>query len=267
MDEERTKSSDYCPVTVTGMAGYVRFAVNGARVVAREWGEVAIRDLLALGTLYDWAAAQQSPDLMQGRGVSYGVMFPSGVESPGPTAVVVRRNRHGGMLRFLTGDRFIQPTRALLELETSVRLAAAGVSTPEVIACAVYPIAGVFARSDVMTRRLPEGADFPAAWRNVDHSGRQLLLAEVAALLRALARAGARHADLNLKNIYISGNGTTLRGYVLDVDRVTFPGTGDAGERNFRRLARSARKWRDRWGLDIGEDALARLADLAREKA
>jgi hypothetical protein len=249
------------------MAGYVRFEVNGVRIVVREWGEAAIREQLTYGTLYDWAAAQHSPDLMQGRGVNYGVMFPAGVEPPGPTAVVVRRNRHGGMLRFLTKDNFIQPTRALLELETSIRLAAAGVSTPEVIACVVYPIAGVFARSDVMTRRLPEGVDFPAAWRNADQSVRQLLLAEVAAQLRSLAMAGAWHADLNLKNIYIAGTITTLKGYVLDVDRVTFPGAGDVSVRNFRRLARSTRKWRDRWGLDIGEDALERLADLALEKA
>jgi hypothetical protein len=71
---------------------------------------------------------------------------------------------------------------------------------------------------------------------------------------------------LNLKNIYIAGSGADRTAYLLDVDRVTFPGGGDIAARNFTRLARSVRKWRTRWGLDFDEDSLARLADLAGEK-
>jgi hypothetical protein len=248
------------------MPGYVQFSWHGVQVVIRDWGTRAIREILASGTLYDWGGAQTVSDRLQGRGVSYGLLFPAGTEPGATTAVVVRRNRHGGLLRFVTGDCFLMPTRAPHELATSVRLAAAGVPTPEVIATVVYPLAGILARCDVMTRRLPPGADFPEVWRQTDRAGREQLLVRVAELLLALARGGAWHADLNLKNIYMAGSGDTLQGYVLDVDRVTFPGSGDVGQRNLRRLSRSARKWRERWGLDIGEDDLMLLADLAREK-
>ena len=116
-----------------------------------------------------------------------------------------------------------------------------------------------------MTRRLPEGDDLPAAWKKANNAGHDSMLLAVARLLNSLALAGAWHADLNLKNIYIAGAGADLTAYLLDVDRVTFPGGGGISARNFKRLARSARKWRVRWGLDVDEDSLARLADLAGE--
>ena len=116
-----------------------------------------------------------------------------------------------------------------------------------------------------MTRRLPEGDDLPAVWEKTGKSERKPLLVAVANLLNALAVAGAWHADLNLKNIYIAGTGTDLTAYLLDVDRVTFPGSRDIATRNFTRLARSARKWRVRWGLDFDEDSLSRLAALVGE--
>ncbi|MEI6703687.1 MAG: hypothetical protein WCL71_09155, partial [Deltaproteobacteria bacterium] len=68
------------------------------------------------------------------------------------------------------------------------------------------------------------------------------------------------------KNIYIAGVGTDQTAYLLDVDRVTFPEGRDIADRNFKRLTRSARKWRERWGLDFDEDSLAQLAALAEVK-
>lgn len=247
-------------------AGYLDFTVAGVRVLARDWAAQALREALACATLYEWAAAQKSPDLMRGRGISYGVELPAGTATRPSTPVVVRRNRHGGLLRFLTGEHFLLPTRAPLELEISVRLERASIPTPEVIACVVYPAAGLFGRSDVMTRRLPAGDDLPAVWRDADASAREGLLIAVAGLLRALTRAGAWHADLNLKNIYIAGQAAAPQAFLLDVDRVSFPETAEVAGRNFERLARSARKWRERWGLDFGEDALAKLDLLAQER-
>jgi 3-deoxy-D-manno-octulosonic acid kinase len=245
--------------------GYESWSVGGKRVLARVWAADALREALAAGTLYRWAALQKSPDEMRGRGISYGVCLPAGVGLERSTEVVVRRNRHGGLLRFLTGEHFLLPTRAPFELETALRLAAAGVPTPEVIACAVYPVAGVFGRSDVMTRRLPRGDDLPAVWRDADPARREALLAAVASLLCRLKAAGAWHADLNLKNIYIAGEGEAVEPYLLDVDRVTFPQSADVHKLNFERLARSARKWRERRGLDFPEHAIGELASLALE--
>lgn len=265
MTELHSSQPDFQGCRAEPVDGYVRFNLGHYRVVACEWAAPAIREALARGTLHQWAAAQEKRDPMRGRGISYGVLLPAGPAPDFRTAVVVRRNRHGGLFRFLTGEYFLMPTRAPLELATALRLAGAGVATPQVISYAVYPFSGIFARSDVMTRRLPEGADFPDVWRQSDEPGREALLRAVARLLGDLARAGAWHADLNLKNIYIAGRATDMTPYVLDVDRVSFPG-GNCASRNFQRLARSVRKWRDKWGLDFTEDALERLAVLAQEK-
>lgn len=242
--------------------GYIQLERKGCRAVVLDWAASETARALDSGTLHEWAALQSVREEMRGRGVIYSVALPT---IP-PTPVVVRRNRHGGLLHGLTGEYFLKPTRAPLELETSLRLAAAGIPTPEVIAYAVYPAAGIFARSDVMTRRLPDGDDAPAAWKRAGTADRNLLLLAVARLLMALSAAGAWHADLNLKNIYIAGTGANRTAYLLDVDRVTFPGGSDIADRNFKRLARSVRKWRVRWGLDFDEDSLARLADLAGGK-
>ena len=265
MTQLRSPQRDSRKCHGTPVDGYTRFQFGNCRVVACEWAALAIREALSKATLHEWAAAQKVCDKMRGRGISYGVMLPAGPAPQYRTPVVVRRNRHGGLFRFLTGEYFPLPTRAPLELAISVRLAGAGVGTPQVISYVVYPFLGIFARSDVMTRRLPEGADFPEVWRQTDPSGRDALLRAVARLLRDLARAGAWHADLNLKNIYIAGRAPEITPYLLDVDRVTFPG-GNCASRNFKRLARSVRKWREKWGLDFDEDALERLASLAREE-
>ncbi len=241
--------------------GYTQLAVHEFRAVALDPAASSVARILESGTLHEWASLQPVREEMRGRGVIYSVDLPSNPVIP----VVVRRNCHGGLLHGLTGEYFLNPTRAPLELATSLRLTAAGIPTPEVIAYAVYPASGIFARSDVMTRRLPEGDDFPAAWTKRNGVDRTPLLVAVARLLGALARAGAWHADLNLKNIYIAGRGYYLTAYLLDVDRVTFPGGNGIAARNFKRLERSAHKWRDRWGLDLSEESLSQLAALARE--
>lgn len=241
--------------------GYVHVDAEGCQAVACDWAASAVALALNTGTLHDWASLQPLREEMRGRGVIYAVDLPTVPATP----VVVRRNRHGGVLHGLTGEYFLVPTRAPLELATSLRLAAAGIPTPQVIAYAVYPAVGIFARSDVMTRRLPAGDDLPGAWKMARKEDRELVLAAVARLLVALAEAGVWHADLNLKNIYIAGSGADLTAYLLDVDRVTFPVGSDIASRNFARLARSARKWRARWGLDFDEDSLSRLAGLAEE--
>lgn len=242
-------------------SGYLRINTCGCRAVVLEKAASVVTEILCNGTLHEWASSAPVREEMRGRGVIYSVDLPT---IP-PIPVVVRRNRHGGLLRVLTGEHFLVPTRAPVELATALRLAAAGIPTPEVIAYAIYPLAGIFARSDVMTRRLPAGEDVPVVWKTSGKAERESLLAAMAHLLNALAQAGAWHADLNLKNIYIAGSGADLTAYLLDVDRVTFPGGSDVATRNFSRLARSIRKWRTRWELDFDEAALARLAALAGE--
>ncbi len=246
-------------------SGYVRSALGVVELVARDWAADALRDALrAHGSLHRWAGAQADREPLRGRDVAWATTLGASGALQVSTPVVVRHSRHGGLLAGLTGDVFVRPTRAPLELATAARLATGGVATPEVVAYTVHPVAGVFARSDVMTRRLPTGSDFPDAWRADASAGaRAVIINAVAVLLRALSAVGAHHPDLNVKNVYVAGAGSSATAYVLDVDRVTFAAEADAAARNFARLARSIRKWNDNHSLGVGDDALVRLASLA----
>lgn len=245
--------------------GYTRSTQHAAELVARDWARDALVAALAThGSLHRWAEAQPAREPLRGRGVAWAAILPAGAGTQASTPVVVRHTRHGGLFAPLTGDVFAKPTRAPRELATAVRLAAGGVPTPEVIAYAIHPVAGLLARSDVVTRRLPEGRDFPLAWSaDASRAARDALIDAVATLLRALSTAGAQHPDLNVKNVYIAGEGATATAYVLDVDRVTFDADPQVAARNFARFARSARKWNAMHGLGVGDDALVRLAARA----
>ncbi|MHB1311635.1 MAG: lipopolysaccharide kinase InaA family protein [Gemmatimonadaceae bacterium] len=244
--------------------GYVRSTRGSTVLVAREWAAGALGQALAVhGSLYRWAGAQPGHEALSGRGVTWAATLAAGPGTQAATPVVVRHSRHGGVFAALTVDVFPRPTRAPRELATAVRLAAAGVPTPEVVAYTVHPVAGLLARSDVMTRRLPPGLDFPDAWRAAaSETARDAVLQAVAALLRALSTAGAHHPDLNVKNIYVTSEATPVA-CVLDVDRVRFADDARAAAGNFARLARSVRKWQELHDLTVGDAELVRLASLA----
>jgi hypothetical protein len=159
----------------------------------------------------------------------------------------------------LTRDLFFPPTRAPLELEASLRLSQAGVPTPELLAYAIYPAPFGFQRADVVTREVTDSFDLSAVLTQVDESLRARAWAAVADLLRRLAAAGARHHDLNVKNVLLRPRGDGLEALALDVDRVAFE-SGDVMTANVARLSRSARKWRERQGATLDDSELAVLA-------
>jgi len=263
-------------------ADYERVDVGGARAVATREAAQAVREALAAGTLYAYAAreyagGQPGARLLMGRAPAYAVALP-GADGTAPR-VVVRHSRHGGLLAPLTGDRFLPPTRAPRELSAALRLREMGVPTPEVVAYAVYPAGPLLRRSDVATREIADGHDLAAALgAEADARGdaaggiaRGAILDAVVALLRALTEAGARHPDLNAKNILLApGPGSASPvAYVLDVDRVVFetPRSHRVAQANMGRLARSLRKLRARSALSITDDQLACLARGARLSA
>ena len=247
-------------------AGYTRFLLSGADVVALGACADAVRRALGERSLYDYAATHPARRELRGRGIAYAVTLPDGV-----TRVVVRHSRHGGFLAPVTGDRFLPPTRAPHELETALRLARAGVPTPEVIAYATYPAGAVFRRSDVATREVVGGTNLGETLaRTTDGDHRASALDATAELLRALRRAGAKHPDLNVGNVLIvESDDERCHALVLDVDRVVFgePGDGRIGAANVRRLLRSARKLRTAGRITIGDDELSTLAANAERVA
>ena len=118
---------------------------------------------------------------------------------------------------------------------------------------------------------MARGRDLAVALLNPgDADAKRRMLEATAALLGALERCGARHPDLNLKNVLLAPAADgAWDAWVLDVDRIVFERPGDArvARANFERLARSARKWRDLYGADVTDADLDTLASAAARAA
>ncbi len=238
--------------------GYRECARGGLHLVARADQYDALRHALTDATLHEWAAAQPGAQPLQGRATAWATTLPGG------TRIVVRHSRHGGALAGITGDLFLAPSRAPWELLASLRLRESGVNTPAVVAYVTYAAMGPLCRADVATEHL-DGEDFPAAWRGArDEHQRGAIVGAVGELLRAMQAAGARHPDLNVKNVLIAQSAGSVRAAVLDVDRIAFTRAGDAeaAAANLRRLTRSLQKWRNA-GLEFTASHEAHLRAAA----
>jgi hypothetical protein len=248
-------------------AGYVGVGVAPRRAVVRQREAHDVRDILAATTLHDWASRVSGANLYTGRAPVYGVALPSS-----GTRVVVRHARHGGLLAPLTADLFGGAGRAPHELAMSIRLSAARVPTPSFVGYALYPAAFGLSRIDVLVEEIAGARDLASVVGDTGLTPE--LIDATARLLAALARAGVRHEDLNLKNVLIagpsSGDGRAHEqtAWAIDVDRVSFGHPRvRAMEANLARLARSARKWRRGRGLPFTDDDIASLARRGRELA
>jgi Lipopolysaccharide kinase (Kdo/WaaP) family len=245
--------------------GYTRFSVGDADVVGLTRLETALREALREGSFYDYAAHHPGARQLVGRGIAFAVPLPDDA-----ARVVVRRSRHGGVLAPITGERFLGATRAPRELEVALRLTRLGVPTPEIVAFATYPAGPAVRRADVLTREVEGSVDLASALADADERAKRALLAAVAKLMASLAAAGARHPDLNIKNVLVArdANGEP-EALLLDVDRVWFdtPGSPRVNEANLRRFDRSARKWRRTRALPIQEPDLRWLAATVSELA
>ncbi|HEX2716645.1 MAG TPA: lipopolysaccharide kinase InaA family protein [Gemmatimonadaceae bacterium] len=247
-------------VSVETPPGYERVASGGALAVVRQAEADDVRQMLGAGTLHALAARDARRREYSGRRPVYGIDLPrSG------TSVVVRHATHGGMLAPITRDLFVAPGRAPEELRTAATLRDAGVPTPAVVGFALYPARGPLVTIDVMVEEIAPAQDLADAFGG-EGSDRGALIELSAQLIAALARAGARHEDLNLKNILIAFDGATARPAVVDVDRVVL-GVPRlvALDANLARFSRSARKLRARRGLPVSEAELETLARRARE--
>lgn len=246
--------------------GYERIRLPGTTVVAHRNQLDAIRTALQAGTLYQYAARHQESRPLAGRGIAYAAKLPSGLP------VVVRHNRHGGLFARLTGDLFLTPTRAPYELTASIRLTKCGVPTPPMLAYAIYDAGPFLRRSDVVSLELPDATDLAAVLMQGTDAERREAIHKTAFLIGYLSDCGARHHDLNIKNVLLMRNvaePSSMSAYVIDVDRVTFgePRSAEITEANIARLQRSARKWRALYGARIDERELEWLALTARRVA
>lgn len=237
--------------------GYDRFKVGDVRVVALEACADEVRDAMKAGSLYDFARNQPEARALLGRVPAYAVRL-------GQIAgdVVVRHAARGGMIAKIVSDRYVAPTRGIVELLNSERLRKQGVRTPRLVAYAVYPAGPLLRRLDVATREVPNAYDLAEVFSSpLTQEHKHEALAAISELIGSLTHAGAHHADLNLKNIVLSREGDVeqrIRAFVLDVDRVRFNVPGDplVARANLERLMRSLEKVRSRGEIFLDESDL-----------
>lgn len=245
-------------------SGYERLVGDGIDAVGLSALAGPLTQALQYGSFYEFAAHHPEATTLTGRGIAYAVPLPALNPEPSVRAVV-RRSRHGGLFGPITGERFLGRTRAPRELRTALRLERLGVATPKLLAYATYPDVALTRRADVVTCEVSGARDLAAEIMVTEGRGLddELVMA-VARLLSSLTVAGARHPDLNIKNILVThGDGGEVEALVIDVDRVWFdqPGASVVTERNMRRLIRSALKWRRVHGLQIDDFDLQSIAD------
>lgn len=259
---------DTAPPGVHAPVGYTSLQIPAGRGVCRADCADSLGTALARATLFDWATSCPDRRELQGRGVAYAVTL------PGCGDVVVRHSRHGGLLAPITRDLFLAPTRAPHELAASLRLRDAGVPTPEMIVWLTYEAGPFFQRADVATRLVPGGRDLADVLRSREraYGSDAPWLAATAKLLVSLARAGARHPDLNIKNVLLAPTveKSAPAAYVLDVDVVEFPDRAtraQIAEMNWARFERSLHKWERKYALPIRTDEIVALRTRALDVA
>jgi 3-deoxy-D-manno-octulosonic acid kinase len=133
---------------------------------------------------------------------------------------LVRRYRHGGALRALTGDYFLtRPPRPFRELALTEAARRRGVPTVEVLAAIVESVAGPLYRGWLVTRRLEGARDLWEAAQAAASDAKRADWEAAARAVRAMHRCGIDHRDLNLKNILVRSEDGKARGYIIDFDK------------------------------------------------
>ena len=240
-------STDAHPTHVS-VPGFEWARVDAALVVARPdalaWARTALGRHGSLHT----AALADAALRLQGRGPIPVMLNPAG-EGP-PWAV--RHYQRGGGMRILD-DRFLRfgRPRSLRELESSARAGEMGITTPRVVAAAVY-MAGLFYRADLVTEFVTDARELADVLlgtqdRSVppaDADVRSRALTCTTRLVARMAEYGIRHPDLNARNVLLAQSSHGMEAILLDLDRCVIGGPAAPGQGDvlLRRLARSIRK-------------------------
>jgi len=165
----------------------------------------------------------------------------------GDDVFLVRRFHHGGLLRWLTGERFLDVGRPFRELVVSARLRERGVRTPPVVAARARRAFPGGYTLEIVTRRVPGTTDLGfvlgRAWRgDLSRALRARLLRDVGAFVAELHAKDLLHADLTPNNLLVNrdaleGEPTEL--WVVDLDGAVLDQLTEERRRaNLRRLFR-----------------------------
>jgi tRNA A-37 threonylcarbamoyl transferase component Bud32 len=189
----------------------------------------------------------------------------------GDERLVMRRYSHGGLLRWATGARFLDPERPFRELILGDALRRSHISTPLVVAARARPAMGGGWYLDLVTRRVEDSSDFGAVIEAVrrgelSESTRAKAIWALGDLLRRLHSFGLLHADLQPRNLLVRNSALAGEGedkmkiWVIDLDRSAFVESLSTPERlnNLRRLFRAINR------RDIKGGGFLRRVDFVR---
>jgi tRNA A-37 threonylcarbamoyl transferase component Bud32 len=222
-----------------------RFLREGrGEILVRKGYEVRLRraGLLAPSRLWE---IPHLPSRVSGRGEVL-------ITRCGRNSVAVRKYRHGGLLRGLTGDLFFFGSRPLRELVATEKARAAGVPTLEILAAIKEPVWGGCYRAYLITAFLPSAIDMISYLEQSprDHR-RKAVIEKAAAAVKTMHKGGIYHADLHLKNFLVDEAKRPVV-YVIDFDKSGIARHLNPRDRmkNLMRLDRSVEKLK-RHGLRI----------------
>ena len=215
-------------------------------MVIRAGSEARLRRQGLLNPAGLWEKTSQQNHLM-GRGE---VLIIKGHRS----AVAIRRYRHGGLLRRLTGDLFFFGNRPFQELVVTEEVKSAGVPTLKILTAIRERGWGGWYRGYLITEYLPAALDLiHYLARQPAGAKRQKVIKQAAEAVRKIHRKGIYHADLHLKNFLVE-NGKRAKVYLIDFDKSRIFASLAPWRRmkNLKRLDRSVEKLK-RLGLPLTE--------------
>ncbi len=231
---------------------------QGGRLAVRRDLWPAFREVgFTLGGRVDWAVSDLSGRRPLGEFEAQGESF------------LVRHFQHGGMFRWLTGERFAEATRPFEEVRLARELTRRGIATLDTVAARAESVLPFGWRLELVTRRLPGVLD-------VAHFLESVRRGEVPARVRhALARAFGElvgrlhgidfeHADLTPRNVLMESEpwaGSQPRLWLIDLDRSRFHDsmTEEIRRRNLRRLFRFIRRREARGEAYLNRSDVARF--------
>ena len=173
----------------------------------------------------------------------------------GEKRMVIRLYSHGGLLRSLTRDLYLCGARSIQELALTEKIISSGIPTIQPIGAIHRFVFTLFYKAYLLSLEISGAKDLMQYFHEIGpHPSRERLLHKrrtilsAGLLVRQFHEAGFFHADLQLKNILVSGE----RLFLIDFDHSYQKDVLTTGEKkkNLIRLNRSVEKWRQ-LGLPI----------------
>lgn len=223
--------------------GYRLLREGPRELLIREGHEESLREEGLLNPTGLWENTPHQSHLM-GRGEVLLIK-----EKEGEAAV--RKYRHGGLLRRLTGDRFFFGARPFQEVVVTERVKSAGVPTLEILAAVMERGWGGWYRGYLITRYQPSATDLISYLdKEPENKKRREVIAKAAQAVQKIHARGIYHADLHLKNFLVQEKAGRVLLIDFDKSAACTHLTPFRRMKNLKRLDRSAEKLK-RHGLSL----------------